>query len=114
MAKENENVILKKLEVYQPNIIISPDVDNSTVWKTFEKGMNINTCKCQHFDRNGNISSDDLFVANCLCTTENGKKISIIGTYHPSAAKRGKFSAKEWIISVVKSIEWSEMNYKGV
>lgn len=113
LAENNKKIIKEKLIVYNPDIIISPDTDVPRVWEVFKSSLEIeDDNNCIHFDRNGEKThSDDLFIANYSCLTKTNRKITILGTYHPSAAKWGQFSADEWITAVVNAINWSRKNF---
>ena len=113
LAENNKKIIKEKLIVYNPDIIISPDTDVPRVWEVIKSSLEIeDDNNCIHFDRNGEKTHpDDLFIANYSCLTKTNRKITILGTYHPSAAKWGQFSADEWITAVVKAINWSRKNF---
>jgi hypothetical protein len=107
LYKKNAPILEKKLEVYDADIIVTSDGD--LIWPSIEKAYGgIKSYETTRVDKDGNILSDpnDKAAAEVYrITTNNGRVITVVWTYHPSYIKRGGITQVSWVNGIVTGVK---------
>jgi hypothetical protein len=108
LYKENAPILEKKLEVYDADIIVTSD--GELIWPSIEKAYGgIKSYETTLVDRDGNILSDPNdnkpAVEAYRITTNNGRVITVVWTYHPSYIKHNGIPQDLWVKSIVAGVK---------